>query len=98
MLQYRKTKDGEWVAFGPVAELRPGTITVTKKSGETKRETVVRVGKSFNVDGIACAYGYLRPNTDTRRPFGRKRACVSGGNCSSFGSGKSCGAEDCDGY
>jgi len=26
------------------------------------------------------------------------RACKSGGNCSSFGSGRSCGGHDCDGY
>jgi hypothetical protein len=28
----------------------------------------------------------------------RSRKCVSGGNCSSFGSGRSCGADDCDGH
>lgn len=27
-----------------------------------------------------------------------RRQCVTGGNCSSFGSGQSCGAPDCDGY
>jgi hypothetical protein len=32
------------------------------------------------------------------RPTRGRRSCVSGGNCSSFGSGRSCGAEDCDGY
>ena len=26
------------------------------------------------------------------------RACKTGGNCSSFGSGRSCGGQDCDGY
>lgn len=35
--------------------------------------------------------------------YGRKRGgyvkrCVTGGNCSSFGSGRSCGGHDCDGY
>lgn len=33
-----------------------------------------------------------------RRGYGRRRACVTGGNCSSFGNGESCGADDCDGY
>jgi hypothetical protein len=27
-----------------------------------------------------------------------RRACKTGGNCSSFGSGRSCGGHDCDGY
>lgn len=26
------------------------------------------------------------------------RACKSGGNCSSFGTGRSCGGHDCDGF
>ena len=29
----------------------------------------------------------------TRRP-----ACITGGNCSSFGTGRDCGGYDCDGY
>lgn len=29
---------------------------------------------------------------------GYVKACVTGGNCSSFGSGRSCGGHDCDGY
>jgi len=34
-----------------------------------------------------------RPSTSRRR-----RACVTGGNCSSFGNGGSCGGHDCDGH
>jgi hypothetical protein len=29
---------------------------------------------------------------------GFRKACVSDGNCSSMGSGRSCGGHDCDGY
>lgn len=36
--------------------------------------------------------GYGRPRG------GYRRACPTGGNCSSVGSGRSCGAYDCDGY
>jgi hypothetical protein len=36
--------------------------------------------------------------TRTARPTRRQRSCISGGNCSSFGTGRGCGAEDCDGY
>ena len=32
------------------------------------------------------------------RRYGARRECKTGGNCSSFGSGRSCGAEECDGY
>ena len=28
----------------------------------------------------------------------RSRACKTGGNCSSSGSGKGCGSDECDGY
>lgn len=42
-------------------------------------------------------------NPDRFNGYGRKRGgyskrCVSGGNCSSIGSGKCCGGIDCDGY
>lgn len=33
-----------------------------------------------------------------RRPGGYRKRCITDGNCSSFGSGKSCGGFDCDGY
>lgn len=36
--------------------------------------------------------GYGRPRG------GFRKACVSGGNCSSIGSGRSCGGHDCDGH
>jgi len=32
------------------------------------------------------------------RRGGFRKACISGGNCSSFGSGRSCGGHDCDGF
>ncbi len=63
-LRYRKTKDGEWVAYGPAAELRPGMVAVTKKDGTAKEEAVLRVGKPFTVDGVAMAYGYLAPDPE----------------------------------
>ena len=28
----------------------------------------------------------------------RRRACLTGGNCSSYGAGRSCGGHDCDGW
>lgn len=56
---YRKTKTGEWVAFGPVSLVKVGPVAIAKRDGSTKVETVASVGKTFKVDGVACCYGYL---------------------------------------
>jgi len=37
------------------------------------------------------------PKAKPRR-FRARKACITGGNCSSFGSGRSCGGHDCDGF
>jgi hypothetical protein len=111
-ITYRKTKQGEWVAFGPARDIAPGrTIHISKKGTravDTRR--VEKVGKTFKVDGVECVYGYLAADRPARRArrFGapatpaqarpRPRQCPTGGNCSSFGNGRSCGAHDCDGY
>jgi len=47
--------------------------------------------KSRNWDPTAFA-GYGRPRG------GYRKACITDGNCSSVGSGRSCGGHDCDGY
>lgn len=65
--KFRKTKSGEWVAFGPTSQVRPGTVTVTKANGTTKVVTVTRCGKPFNVDGIECCYGYIGEDEDRPR-------------------------------
>jgi len=109
---YRKTKTGEWVAFAPAASLAAGQpVTVTKRSGETVARLVDRAGKPFTVDGVEMAYGYLvaegaaasspkaRVTGYGRRGGGySRRACITGGNCSSFGDSRSCGGHDCDGF
>lgn len=56
---YRKTKAGQWVAFGPVSLVKVGPVAIAKRDGSTKVETVTSVGKTFTVDGVACCYGYL---------------------------------------
>lgn len=111
-ITYRKTKAGEWVAYGPAAVIRPGTVTVTRRDGSTRTETIERAGKAFTAGGTQMAYGYLARTgrgsgyasaadaaeyRRNRSAYSRRR-CVTGGNCSSFGSGQSCGAPDCDGY
>ncbi|MCL4433313.1 MAG: hypothetical protein M1399_00855 [Actinobacteria bacterium] len=57
---YRQTKNGEWVVMGDPADIRPGgRVTVTKKDGTTKTETIVSVGETFNTDKGMMVYGYL---------------------------------------
>lgn len=96
-VKYRKTKAGGWVAYGNIAHVRLGTITVTKSDGTTKTETVVSLGAPFVAEGQNMIYGYLagsRPATKSAR----QSTCRTGGNCSSFSNGRSCGAPDCDGW
>lgn len=69
---YRKTKNGTWVAFGPVAAFKetvrtpegPDTITVDyigvrKRDGQIERRRVESLGKPFMADGVECCYAYL---------------------------------------
>lgn len=63
-ITYRKTKTGEWVAFGRATDITPGiTVNVTKRSGETKAEQIQAIGRPFLVDGHLMVYGYLTPTT-----------------------------------
>lgn len=59
MNTYRKTRDGTWVVFGPSSDVKVGQVTVTKKNGDTKIETVERVSRPFDVDGVAHVYGFV---------------------------------------
>lgn len=59
-ITYRKTGKGEWVAFGPAAAMRTGSITVTKKDGSSKTEHIESLGRTFLAGGQDCCYGYLR--------------------------------------
>jgi hypothetical protein len=95
-LSYRKTRQGAWVAFGPVADLALGPVTVTTKAGQAKSETVVRLGSPFDVGGVPHAYGYLAPrqapayagsgrgNTPTGRSAAR-RGCGCDDDCCARG-------------
>jgi hypothetical protein len=67
VISYRKTGKGEWVAFGPAAAMRVGTVTVTRKDGTAKTEYVERVGKTFQAGGVDCCYGYLAKTAPAQR-------------------------------
>lgn len=85
---YRKTKDGTWVVAGPAATIVAGRqVTVTKRNGETKTETIERVGKTYDDHGVQCRYGYIaaRHSRNEVRESG-KRCWETGANCYSHGS------------
>lgn len=59
-ITYRKTKRGEWVAFGPAALIAPGrSVIIVKKDGTTRMEAIESVGRTFDVDGVEMVYGYI---------------------------------------
>ncbi|MGH8519867.1 MAG: hypothetical protein ACREU9_00175 [Gammaproteobacteria bacterium] len=108
---YTKLRTGAWGVRVNGNPKKGDRIAVTKKSGETKTETIGNI--IWSGDGITlCA---IEPSTSESSSRGKnydpqkfngygaprggyRKACVTGGNCSSFGSGRSCGAFDCDGY
>jgi hypothetical protein len=99
VISYRKSKDGQWVAFGPAAEVKVGPVTVTTKDGRTKRETVASLGREFDVSGVAHVYGYLAPKAAPVYVAGRRYG-ASEGSISRRGAGRrrgGCGYPGCDG-
>jgi hypothetical protein len=87
---YRKTRQGQWVVYGPAATIQVGPVQVTKRDGTTRTERVVAVGRTFQVDGTDMVYGYLddaRPRP-TSRTTGRTRSQTDSQDhedCLSFG-------------
>lgn len=87
MVTYRKTKQGEWVAFGPTSEVSAEcSVCVTKKSGERKTEFVVRVGRTFDVKGVPHCYGYLQRGSGSPRSYRRSAKDWPGKECPRCGS------------
>jgi len=80
-ITYRKTKDGEWVAYGPASEIKPDTqITVTRRDGKTKTEFVTSIGRPFAVNGQRMVYGHLAIETPNFAPTVCLAGCTSGCN------------------
>jgi hypothetical protein len=88
MVSYRKTKQGEWVAFGPVNEIAAGVVTITTRAGKQKTERVVRLGRPFEVDGVEHVYGYLAPKAKSgggHHGHRHGRSCSCSDDCCSHG-------------
>jgi hypothetical protein len=87
-ITYRRTKAGDWVAFGPAGYLTGrGDVTVTKRDGTTEHRWIDRTGRPFQVNGVEMVYAYLAPraasasNTGTAREMcaecGERRAVTT---------------------
>lgn len=96
MASYTKLRDGSWGVRVEDAVAAGQIVEVTTKAGAKKTETIGRVIWSGNGVSI-CPVTATGRSANGKSIFG-KRTCKTGGNCSSFGNGRSCGAEDCDGY
>lgn len=82
-ITYRKTKDGQWVAYGPADQIHTGAeVTVTKRDGTNKVETVKSVGRTFNVNGTLMVYGYLAAS---REPVTRAASAQTCAECGAGG-------------
>lgn len=106
---YTKLKSGAWGLRG-MRLVAGSTVTVTKRNGTTKTETVGQIvwtgADGTTLAATATAPAIARSSNYDPQKFngygaprgGYRRACKTDGNCSSFGSGRSCGGHDCDGY
>jgi hypothetical protein len=60
VLRYRKSRDGSWAVFGPASMMAKGkTVKVRKKNGTTKEELIAHVSRTFPVNGVPYAYGFI---------------------------------------
>lgn len=96
----------EWTKGEPVRHTACGAAVQTAAATTPGR---CKCGKAIDAKYSQC-YGCANPgavgkvwdadkfNGYGRRKGGYARKCKTDGNCSSFGSGRSCGGVDCDGY
>ena len=75
MVTFRKTREGKWVAFGPVDEVQPGPVNITKRDGAQTTRTVTSVGRPFDARGVLHVYGYLAEGEGRYSYNGRNGRC-----------------------
>jgi len=93
-----KLRSGDWGARVQGPADVGDTVQITTRSGKSWPARVT--GIAWSGRGVTLVETEsLEPRQPSRsvRGFGR-RSCVTGGNCSSMGSGRNCGGHDCDGY
>ena len=67
MITYRQNAKKEWVACGPVAEMKIGTVQVSKRDGSTESRQITGLGNPFSTDRGQMVYGYLAPKSTLMR-------------------------------
>ena len=94
---FTKLRNGSWGVEGE--GLREGSsTTVYKRNGTRQSVTVDRILWTDGTTSIASIVSDRpAPQRQTRHSRTR-RACVTGGNCSSFGDSRGCGGYGCDGF
>lgn len=103
-----KLRNGSWGAKVQGTVRTGDTVQITARSGNSWTATVQKVVWSGEGVAIVATESTDRPRSRNYDPDrfngygaargGYRRACKTDGNCSSFGSGRSCGGYDCDGY
>lgn len=83
-VNYRKNKAGSWVVCGPVGEVAPGPVVVTKKNGDQKTEHVVSIGKPFDTPNGKMVYGYI-DNDNGHQAAAPSRGAGGVGQCDNCG-------------
>lgn len=105
----KTNRAGKTVVMGTPDKVKSGDVFATASATDMtiRKVTVVSVGKTFDTEYGPRVYGYLEtPKPRKKASSGayrskysrRRRSCPTGGNCSSFDNGESCGSPDCDGY
>ncbi len=67
MLSWKKDKKtDQFNVFGPAAEMKVGEYcTVTKKDGRSSSVLIQGMSRTFDIEGVPHAYGYLEPKIKT---------------------------------
>lgn len=109
-ITWKKTAEGEWAILGPASVITRGaTVEVKTRAGKVSQVTIGDVLTTDARDGIDMVIGFPVETKTTKaattgwskasqRRRGTSKRCATGGNCSSYNSGQSCGGHDCDGW
>lgn len=88
MITFRRLRNGSWGVQGPIGSVVVGTVTATRRNGETTDVEVVRLGQRVRVRGQLLQVGILAPSRrrdDSAASNGTRRASESSVPCALCG-------------
>jgi hypothetical protein len=103
-----KLRNGAWGARVQGQVAIGDSVKIVTKSGKSWTAMVEKI--VWQGDGVTLCATSSAPRSSSRNydpdrfngygapRGGHRKACKTDGNCSSFGSGRSCGGYDCDGF